>query len=123
MDEFPKQKITIYHKSESGYDRFGVDASFRHTSILNHNKNGYDSVDNVLIRVFDIKGYNSVWHATKGDIIVDKEIADEINGTTPYTQLSKKYGRDSVYEITSVDKYIFDDQDLVELNHIKIGAK
>ncbi len=123
MDEFPKQKITIYHKTEKGYDRFVIDASFRQTSILNHNKNGNSSVDTVLIRIFDINGYNSKWFVAKGDIIVDMDVSDDIEGTTPYTQLLKKYGEDNVFKVTSIDKFIFKDEDLIELNHIKIGAK
>lgn len=123
MDEFPKQKITIYHKTESRYNRFVIDASFRQTSILNHNRNGSNSVDTVLIRTFDVKGYNSKWFVAKGDIIVDMEVSDDIEGTTPYTQLLKKYGEDNVFKVTSIDKFIFKDEDLIELNHIKIGAK
>lgn len=122
MKDFPMQKITIYHKTQSGYDRYVKEASFRNTSILNHNRNGSNSVDSALIRIFDIEGYNSKWYVDKKDIIVNIEVEDVINGTTPYTQLSEKYGTDNVYKVTSVDKFIFDDEDLKEMNHIKIGG-
>lgn len=123
MADFPTQNITIYHKTANGYSRYVVNASFRNTSVLNYDKLGADSNENALIRVFDIDGYNSTWYAQKGDIIVNKEVTDTITGTTPKTQLINSYGKDNVYEITSIDKFIYDGQDLEELNHIKIGAK
>lgn len=99
-----------------------LDASYRNTSILNHNKSGSSSTDNVLIRVFDIEGCNSLWFVEKGDVIVNKEVKDTIEGNTPITQLSKVYGTDNVHKVTSIDKFIFEDDDIEELNHIKIGA-
>lgn len=120
-EDFPMQDITIYHKNdENKWDRYVKEASYRNTSILNHNRNGSDSTDNALIRIFDIEGYNSKWFANKGDVIVNKEVEDEIEGSTPLTQLSKKYGKDNVHKITSIDKFLLDDEDLP--NHIKIGA-
>ena len=62
MSEFPTQKITIYHKNETGWDRYVKDASYRNTSILNRNKNGLNSNDNTLIRIFDVEGYNVTWN-------------------------------------------------------------
>lgn len=58
MEDFPTQKITIYHKNEKVWDRYVIEASYRNTSILNHNRNGSDSTDNALIRIFDIDKYN-----------------------------------------------------------------
>lgn len=121
MSDFPTQKITIYHKnSENKWDKYVKEASYRNTSILNHNRNGKDSTDNALIRIFDVKEYNSKWFVEKDDVIVNKEVEDVIEGNTPITQLSKKYGKDNVHKVTSIDKFIFDDEDLP--NHIKIGA-
>lgn len=122
MSDFPMQKITIYHKnSENKWDRYVKEASYRNTSILNHNKNGSDSTDNALIRIFNIETYNSEWFVEKEDVIVNKEVEDVIDNT-PLTQLRKKYGADNVHKVTSIDKFIFDDEDIEELNHIKIGA-
>lgn len=123
MEDFPTQDITIYHKTSNGYTRYVVNASFRNTSVLNYDKLGANSNENALIRVFDTDGYNSKWYAQKGDIIVNQEVTDIITGTTPKTQLINSYGKDNVFEITSIDKFIYSDNDLKELNHIKIGAK
>ena len=122
MSDFPLRKITIYHKNNNSWDRYVLDASYRNTSILNHNKSGSSSTDNVLIRVFDVEGYNSLWFVEKGDVIVNKEVKDTIEGNTPINQLSKVYGTDNVHKVTSIDKFIFEDDDIEELNHIKIGA-
>lgn len=123
MNDFPMQKITIYHKKvenkNTTYERYVVDASYRNTSIQNRNKIGVSNTDTALIRIFDVKGYNNTWHIEKDDVIVNKEVADSIEGTSPITQLSKKYGRDNVHEVISIDKFLFDE----ELDHIKIGAK
>ena len=76
MEDFPAQDITIYHKNNDKWDRYVVKASYRNTSILNHNKNGSDSTDNVLIRIFNVDEYNSKWFVEKGDIIVNKKVED-----------------------------------------------
>ena len=121
MSDFPTQKITIYHKNnENKWDRYIKEASYRDTSILNRNKNGSSSNDNVLIRIFDVETYNSKWFVGKEDVVVNKEVSDVIDGNTPITQLSKKYGKDNVHKVTSIDKFIFDDEDLP--NHIKLGC-
>ena len=121
MEDFPMQDITIYHKkSENKWDRYVKEASYRNTSILNRNKNGENGTDNALIRIFDIKNYDVEWFANKGDVIVNKEVEDKIEGSTPLTQLSEKYGKDNVHKITSIDKFLLNDEDLP--NHIKIGA-
>ena len=120
-EDFPTQDITIYHKSDKNtWDRYIKEASYRNTSILNRNKNGENGTDNALIRIFDIKDYNSKWFVNSGDIMVNKEIDATVEGSTPITQLSKKYGKDNVHKVTSIDKFILDDEDLP--NHIKIGA-
>lgn len=121
MSEVPTRKITIYHKSNTNYDRYVVEASYRNTSIQNRNKNGTNSSDNVLIRIFDTDGYNSKWFVTKGDIIVNKEVNDVVE-KTPLTILSEKYGVDNVHKVISIDNQIFNDSDIEELEHIKVGA-
>lgn len=123
MSDFPTQKITIYHKNnQNKWERYVIEASYRDTSITNHNRNGSNSIDNVLIRIFDVKEYNSTWFVGKDDIIVNQEVTDSIEGNTPLTQLSKKYGKDNVHKVTSIDKFLFDDEDLKEVNHIKLGC-
>jgi len=119
MEDFPMQDITIYHKSNNKWDRYVVEASYRNTSITNHNRNGSDPTDNALIRIFDINGYNLKWFVENDDIIVNKKVEDVIE-RVPLTELSKKYGTQNVHKVTSIDKFIFDDEDLP--NHIKIGA-
>lgn len=122
MSDFPIQEITIYHKNDKKWDRYIKEASYRNTSIMNRNKNGSSSSDNALIRIFDIEGYNLSWFAQKDDIIVNAKVEDEIEGNTPITQLSNKYGKDNVHKITSIDKFIFNDEDIEELKHIKLGC-
>ena len=78
MEDFPMQDITIYHKSNNKWDRYVVEASYRNTSITNHNRNGSDSTDNALIRIFDINGYNLKWFVENDDIIVNKKVEDVI---------------------------------------------
>lgn len=121
MKDIPIQEITIYHKTNNSWDRYVVNASYRNISIINRNKNGTNSSDNTLIRIFDVEGYNSKWFVEKEDIIVNKKVIDEIEGKTPITQLSK-YGKSNVHKVVSIDKFIFDDEDIKELNHIKLGC-
>lgn len=118
MEDFPMQKITIYHKENNKYIKYVKDASYRNTSILNRINTGTSNIDNVLIRIFDIEGLGTTWNINKEDIIVNKEVTDEIEGATPLTQLTKKYGKENVHKVTSIDKFIFGEQ----LDHIKIGA-
>ena len=133
MSDFPMQKITIYHKNEEKWDRYVKDASYRNISELNRNRNGLssttlnrnkssNSTDEALIRIFDIEGYNISWFALKDDIVVNKEVEDIIEGNTPITQLSNKYGRDNVHKINSIEKFIYDDEEIKDLNHIKLGC-
>lgn len=122
MTVFPMQKVTIYHKNGKQWDRYVKEASYRNTSVVNHNRNGSSSTENALIRVFDVKGYNLTWFVQKDDIIVNEEVEDIIENNTPITQLSNQYGKDNVHKVTSIDKFIFEDEDIEELNHIKLGC-
>ena len=119
MEDFPIQKITIYHKVDTAWNRYVIEASYRNTSILNHNKSGSNSTDNALIRIFNIDEYNKTWFVSKGDIVVNKGVDDEVKNT-PLTELSKKYGTENVHKITSIDKFLFNDEELP--NHIKLGC-
>lgn len=116
------QDITIYHKERTDYIRYNKVASVRNTSYLNRNKTGVQTADNALIRVFDTKEYNNTWKCQKGDIIVSKKVLDDIV-KAPLTELREKYGKEYVYEVSSIDIFDFDNEDLLELNHIKIGAR
>ena len=122
MPEFPTQKITIYHKSETEYKRYTVIASVRHTYIRNHNKTGSSSVDSVLIRIFDIDNKNIEYSVAKGDLIVDSEVIDAVEGNTPQTQLEKKYGKERVFKVNSAEYFKYDDEDMKELFHTKVGC-
>jgi len=122
MSDFPTRKITIYHKNDNKWDRYVVEASYRNNSILNHNRNGFNSTDDVVIRIFDAKEHNVSWFVQKGDVIVNKEVEDEIEGNTPITQLSNKYGKDNVHKVNSMNNLTFQDEDIEELNHIKLGC-
>ncbi len=122
MSDFSTQKVTIYHKNGKQWDRYVKEASYRNTSIVNRNKNGSNSSDNALIRIFDVREYNVTWFVSKDDVIVNKEIKDVIEGNTPITQLSNQYGKDNVHKVISIDKFIFDDEEVNELNHIKLGC-
>jgi hypothetical protein len=122
MTVFPMQKITIYHKNGKQWDRYVKEASYRNTSVVNHNRNGSSSTENALIRIFDVEGYNLTWFVQKDDIIVNEEVEDIIENNTPITQLSNQYGKDNVHKVTSIDKFIFEDEDIEELNHIKLGC-
>jgi len=143
MNDFPLKKITIYCKTENGYKRTVKEASFRNTSILNKDNYGFSSTDDVIVRIFDIKGFNTdiyrktneptleipldaflgeTWSIQKGDVVVNGEILDEIKGTTPITELSKQYGKDNVYKINKINVLIYEDKDLQDLNHVKLGC-
>lgn len=62
------------------------------------------------------------WKITLGDIIINGVVEDEIQTTTPNTELSKKYGKDNVFKVKSINLLIFDDDDIEELNHVKLGC-
>lgn len=117
------QNITIYHKtSVNTWERYNIVASVRDTSYLNRNKTGVQTTDKALIRVFNTDGYNNTWKCEKGDIIVKNDVYDQIE-KAPITELSKKYGNNNVYEVSSIDVFDFKDQRLRKINHIKIGAR
>lgn len=144
MNDFPMQEITIYHKNEKNeYERYEKEASFRNTSMLNREKYGFNSTDKALIRVFDTRGYNKsihiknnssvlncplnsfigeTWKIQKGDVIVNGIVEDRIQTTAPSTELSKKYGQENVFKVNSVNILIYNDSDLKELNHVKLGC-
>lgn len=113
--------ITIYHK-DSTWVRYNIKASVRCTSYRNRNTTGVDTTDNALIRVFDVDGYKTTWKCQKGDIIVLNNVTDSIT-KAPLTEMRAKYGKEVVLEVSSIDEFIFDDVDLKELNHVKIGGR
>lgn len=114
--------ITIYHKQENNWIRYNIKASVRFTSYRNRNTTGVETTDNALIRVFDVEGYKTTWKCQKGDIIVIKSVDDDII-KAPITEMRQKYGKELVIEVSSIDEFIFDDIDLKEINHIKIGGR
>lgn len=72
MLDFPMQEVTIYHKEDKNqYKRMVKEASFRNTDLLNRNKQGFNSSDKAIIRIFDIKGYNKSIHIKNGSSILD----------------------------------------------------
>lgn len=112
------QDITIYHHHNNTWVRYNLKASVRNTFNKNRDNTGSNNVNRALIRIFDVKGYKSKYNIQDGDVIVDKNVYDII-GTSPLTILRANYGKDSVYSVNSVEKFVFDD---LELSHIKIGA-
>lgn len=123
MKEELLQDITIYHKENNGWIRYNITkASVRNTSVRNRTNTGVSDVDNALIRIFDVDGYGKTYFVTKGDVIVSLLVQDDVK-SAPITELRKKYGEENVYQVNSVDKFIFKDQEIKELQHIKIGAK
>lgn len=117
------QEITIYHKTSDGWARYNIDnVSVRNTSIQNRNNTGVSNVDSALIRIFDVDGYNNNWFISKGDVIVNKSVSDAIV-SAPMTELRKKYGEENCYQVSSIDVFVFKDEDTKELQHIKVGAR
>ena len=117
------QKITIYHKKGNEFQRYVVDASVRSTAYRNRNNAGIENYDNVLIRIFDVDGYkNSTFLIAQGDVIFNGESTYEII-KAPITELRNLYGKERVYEVSSVEEFIFDEIKIKKLNHIKIGAR
>ena len=113
-----EQDITIYHKEDNSWIRYVVKASLRNVAYYNRNRNGTNSSDNALIRVFDIKGYNNIWKCKKGDIICSINVNDVIV-KAPLTELREKYGKEKVFEVSSVEEFIFNDERVKDLNHIQ----
>lgn len=119
MEEELLQDITIYHKSNDSWMRYNKRASLRNTFIKNRDNTGSSNVNSAIIRIFDVDGYNNTYYIENGDVIVDSSVDDDIV-KAPLTELRTKYGKDSVYSVDAVEKFIFED---LELSHIKIGAK
>ena len=84
----------------------------------NRDNTGSNNVNRALIRIFDVKGYKSTYNIQDGDVIVSKNVNDNIS-SEPLTVLRANYGKENVYSVNSVEKFVFDD---LELSHIKIGA-
>lgn len=118
--DFPKQKITLYHKDtiNKAYVKYSLIASVRDTSILNRNKTGESSTDKALIRIFANDNNPSAYIVEKGDLIVNNEVNDTISYDKGLTELRDKYGESNTYKINTIDKFIFGE----ELDHIKLGA-
>lgn len=116
--DFPKQKITLYHKGNNSYIRYVLLASFRDTSIQNRNRTGVSSTDKVLVRIFTKDHAIGSYEAVNGDIIVNKEVSDRISYKTGLTELRHLYGENNTYQIKSIEKHVYGE----ELDHIKIGA-
>lgn len=116
------QEITIYHKNGNIWDRYIVKASVRNISYRNRNTTGVQTTDNALIRIFDVEGYNHTYKIQKGDIIYSGASETEIV-KAPLTELQKVYGKEKVFEVSSVEEFIFDDEDIKEINHIKVGGR
>lgn len=115
-EDFPKQEITIYHKNSNNYTRYNVIASVRNTSIINRTNTGVTNVDNAVIRIFEED--KQTYEISKEDVIVNCHVEDTIQ-VAPLTELQKKYGKDNVYSVVSIDKFLLGEV----LDHVKIGAK
>ena len=126
------EDITIYHKASTGWVYYQLKASVRDTSIRNRTNTGKDDTDKVLIRIFDVDGYGTIrifdvdgygstYNIIKDDVIVRGLVANSIT-SAPITELRALYGKDNVYQVKSIDKFIFDDDSIKELQHIKVGA-
>ena len=116
------QNITIYHKNSSKWDRFNLSGvSVRNTSIRNRDTTGVSNVNGATIRIFDVDGYKNTYFVEKDDVIVALEVDDDV-ASAPLTELKAKYGKDNVFQVSSIDKFIFKDQSLKDIQHIKIGA-
>ena len=118
--DFPKQKITLYHKDTKNkvYVKYSLIASVRDTSIQNRNKTGVSSTDRALIRIFASDNNPNSYEVEKGDLIVNKDVNDTISYEKGLTELREKYGESNSYKINSIDKFIFGES----LDHIKLGA-
>lgn len=116
------EEITIYHQNnDKQWVRYHTNASVRNTSIRNRTATGVSAIDSALIRVFDVDGYNNTYFVKKGDIIVKGRVDLYVNNA-PVSELRKRYGDENVYQVRSVDEFVFKDGSIKELQHIKIGA-
>ena len=116
--------ITIYHKENNSWERYIVKASVRSTVYLNRDDRGtgVQTTDNALIRIFDVEGYNKTYKIKKGDVIYSRASDYEID-KAPLTELRNLYGKEKVFEVSSIEEFIFDDEDIKEINHIKVGGR
>lgn len=114
--------ITIYHKENNKWIRYNEKASVRNTASFDRNTNGVQSNDNALIRIFNVEGYNKSYKIQRGDVVYSGDTKYEIE-KAPITELQKLYGKDKVFEVSSIEEFIFDDEDLKEINHIKVGGR
>lgn len=123
MDKLLKN-ITIYHKENNNWEKYIVKASVRSTVYLNRDDRGtgIQTADNALIRIFDVKGYNLTYKIQKGDVIYSGVSNYEID-KAPLTELRNLYGKEKVFEVSSIEEFIFDDEDIKEINHIKVGGR
>lgn len=123
MDKLLKD-ITIYHKENNNWEKYIVKASVRSTIYLNRDDRGtgIQTTDNAFIRIFDVKGYNSTYKIQKGDVIYSGVSNYEID-KAPLTELRNLYGKEKVFEVSSIEEFIFDDEDIKEINHIKVGGR
>lgn len=116
--------ITIYHKENNNWEKYIVKASVRSTVYLNRDDRGtgIQTTNNALIRIFDVKGYNLTYKIKKGDVIYSGVSNYEID-KAPLTELRNLYGKEKVFEVSSIEEFIFDDEDIKEINHIKVGGR
>jgi superfamily I DNA and RNA helicase len=106
--EFTKE-ITAY--SGSRYSKYKFNATIRKKRKLVRDDNGFEEVDYLLIRIFDLKAKS----LKIGDIIVIGN-SNEVVTTNPITTLSKKFGKDNVVKIKTVTENIYN----TKLDHIKL---
>ena len=118
--DFPKQEITLYHKDtkNKAYIRYSLIASVRDTSIQNRTRTGESSTDKALIRIFASDNNPSTYQVQNGDLIVNRNVNDNISYEKGLTELRGLYGEENTYKINTIDKFIFGE----ELDHIKLGA-
>ena len=114
-----KQDITIYHKNDKQWVKYNAIASVRNTYIKNRDNTGSKDVNSAIIRIFDID--NTDYEVTNGDVIVIEKVNDVIK-SAPLTELRAIYGKNKVFSVDRVESNRYDDEDIAELNHIKIGA-
>ena len=66
--------------------------------------------------------YSPVFEISKDDVIVNQLVNNTFfDNTIPLTELQRIYGKENVFKVRSIDIYNFDDEDLKELNHVKVG--
>lgn len=123
MDKLLKD-ITIYHKENNNWKKYIVKASVRSTVYSNRDDRGtgIQTTDNALIRIFDVEGYNLTYKIQKGDVIYSGVSNYKID-KAPLTELRNLYGKEKVFEVSSIEEFIFDDEDIKEINHIKVGGR